>query len=124
MSLRRGDTQNARAVYLRLVSDHRDSSPDSALLADTLVYLASVEAADGLHERAQRLLGANDAWHAARGRAGRRWFPNLRDPLRRGLVPVPQVPVDPRLIRARAEGRMMSLDAAAAYALDGRSGPT
>jgi len=118
VSLRRGDTQHARAMYCKLLSDHRESSPDSAMLGDTLVYLASVEAADGLRERAQRLLGANEAWHAARGPASRRWFPNLRDPLRRGLVPVPSVPVDRLLIQAREEGRAMSLDAAVAYAVD------
>jgi hypothetical protein len=115
--LRRGDTQRARSVYQRLLAEHRESSPDSVMLADTLVYLASVEADDGQHARAQRLLGANEAWHTARGAAGRRWFPNLRDPLRRGLVPVPPLPVDPALVAEREAGRMMSLDHAVAYAL-------
>jgi hypothetical protein len=67
--------------------------------------------------RAQRLWGANETWHAARGAAGRRWFPNLRDPLRRGLVPVPPLPVDPALVAEREAGRMMNLDHAVAYAL-------
>ena len=117
VSLRRGDTPRARSVYQRLLAEHRESSPDIAMLADTLVYLASVEAVDGLYARAQCLLGASEAWHAGRGAAGRRWFPNLRDPLRRGLVPVPPPPVDPPLVAAREEGRTMSLDQAVAYAL-------
>jgi len=98
--------------------DHRETSPDSALVANTLVYLASVDAADGLHERAHRLLGANEAWYAAHGPTARRWWPNLRGALLRGLVPVPPAPVDPLLIQARKEGRRMSLDAAVAYALE------
>jgi tetratricopeptide (TPR) repeat protein len=118
VSLRRGDTQQARVLYRRLLSDHSAASPDSDALADTLVYLAAVDAADGLHERAQRLLGANDAWHAARGPAGRRWWPNLRGPLLRGLVPVPPIPLDPHLVQAREAGRLMSLEGAVAYALE------
>jgi predicted ATPase/transcriptional regulator with XRE-family HTH domain len=116
--LRRGDTQRARVLYRRLLSNHWETSPDSALAANTLAYLAAVEAADGLHERAHRLLGASEAWHAARGTAGRRWWPNLRGPLLRGLVPVPPAPLDPLLIRAREDGRLMSLDGAVAYALE------
>ena len=80
------------------------------------MYLACVDAADGLHERAQRLLGANEAWFAARGPVARRWWPN--DPMRRGLVPVPPAPVNPLLIQAREQGRLMSLDRAVAYALE------
>jgi predicted ATPase/DNA-binding XRE family transcriptional regulator len=118
VSLRRGDTQQARVLYRRLLSDHWETSPDSALAANTLAYLAAVEAADGLQERAHRLLGASEAWHAARGLAGRRWWPNLRGPLLRGLVPVPPVPVDPHLVQAREEGRLMSLEGAVAYALE------
>ena len=116
VSLRRGDTRHARAVYCRLLSDHREISPNSALVARMLVYLASVDAADGLYERAHRLLGANEAWFAARGPAARRWWPN--DPVRRGLLPVPPAPVDPLLIQAREEGRLMSFDLAVAYALE------
>jgi hypothetical protein len=116
--LRRGDTQQARVLYRRLLSDHWETSPDSALAANTLAYLAAVEDADGLHERAHRLLGASEGWHAVRGPAGRRWWPNLRGPLLRGLVPVPPVPVDPHLVQAREEGWLMSLDAAVAYALE------
>jgi len=116
--LRRGDTQPARVLYRRLLSNHWETSPDSALATNTLAYLAAVEAADGLHERAHRLLGASEAWHAARGPAGLRWWPNLRGPLLRGLVPVPPVPVDPLLIQAREAGRLMSLEAAVAYALN------
>jgi hypothetical protein len=116
--LRRGNTQQARALYRRLLSDHWGTSPDSALAAKTLGYLAAVEAADGLDERPQRLLGACEGWHAARGPAGRRWWPNLRGPLLRGLVPVPPEPVDPLLVQAREEGRLMSLEAAVTYALE------
>jgi predicted ATPase/DNA-binding CsgD family transcriptional regulator len=115
--LRRGDTQQARGLYLRLLADHWEASPDSALVPNTLAYLAAAEAADGQHERAHRVLGASEAWHAARGPASRRWWPNLRGPLLRGLVPVPPAPVDPLLIQAREEGRLMSLDGAVAYAL-------
>jgi hypothetical protein len=32
--------------------------------ADALVEMACVEAASGRHDRAQRLLGANEAWYA------------------------------------------------------------
>ena len=85
------------------------------------MYLASVDAADGLYERAQRLLGANEAWFAARGPDARRWWPN--DPVRRGLVPLPPAPVDPLLIQAREEGRRMSLDGAVAFALEPVSVP-
>jgi non-specific serine/threonine protein kinase len=116
--LRRGDTQQARVLYRRLLADHWELSPDSALAANTLAYLAAVEEADGRHERAHRLLGASEGWHAARGPAGRRWWPNLRGPLLRGLVPVPSVPVDPHLVQAREAGRLMSLEGAIAYALD------
>jgi predicted ATPase/DNA-binding XRE family transcriptional regulator len=116
--LRRGDTQQARLLYRRLLSNHRETSPDNAFVVNTLAYLAAVEAADGRHERAHRLLGASEAWHAARGPAGRRWWPNVRGPLLRGLVPLPPAPVDPLLIQAREAGRLMSLDAAVAYALE------
>jgi hypothetical protein len=116
--LRRGDTQQARLLYRRLLSSHWETSPDSALAANTLAYLAAVEAADGLHERAHRLVGASEGWHAARGPAGRRWWPNLRGPLLRGLVPVPPAPVDPHLVEAREEGRLMSFEGAVAYALE------
>jgi hypothetical protein len=116
--LRRGDTQQARVLYRRLLSHHWETAPGSALTANTLAYLAAVEAADGLHERAHRLLGASEGWHAARGPEGRRWWPNLRGPLLRGLVPVPPAPVDPLLIQAREEGRLMSLEETVAFALE------
>jgi hypothetical protein len=116
--LRRGDTQQARVLYRRLLSVQFEASPDSGGVANTLAYLAAVEAADGLHERAQRLLGANEAWYAARGPYGRRWWPNVRGPLLRGLVPVPPAPVDPLLIQAREDGRLMSLEEVVAYALN------
>jgi tetratricopeptide (TPR) repeat protein len=116
--LRRGDTQQARALYRRLLLHHWETAPDSALAANMLAYLAAVEAGDGRHARAHRLLGASEGWHAVRGPAGRRWWPNLRGPLLRGLVPVPPAPVDPLLIQAREEGRLMSLEGAVAYALN------
>jgi hypothetical protein len=80
--LRRGDSEQARALYRRILSDHREISSDSALMARMLVYLASVDTVDGLDVRAQRLLGASEAWFATRGPAARRWWPN--DPVRRG----------------------------------------
>ena len=115
--LRRGDVESARAVYRRVLVDLRDSEPGGARVAEALVYLASVEAAAAVPGRAQRLLGANDAWHAARGGAGQIWSPNIRGPLRRGLVAVPPAPTTEALVRARAEGRAMSLDQAVTYAL-------
>jgi hypothetical protein len=118
VNLRRGETERARGVYRRLLLNLQESAPDSAPLADALVYIAAVDVVDGQHERAQRLMGANEAWHAARGKAGRRWFPNLRGPLQRGLVPVPPAPADRLLVQAYQEGRAMSLADATAYALE------
>ena len=117
VSLRRGDVGHARDVYRRLLVELRESEPGGSRVAETLVYLASVEAGSGLHGRAQRLLGANEAWHAARGGAGRIWSPNIRSPLKRGLVPIPPTPTNTALVQARAEGRAMSLDEAVTYAL-------
>jgi hypothetical protein len=88
------------------------------VLADALTYMASANWAAGLDAAAQRLLGANEAWHAAHGGPGRTWSPNARSPLKRGLVPMPPMPSDASLLRARAEGRYMTLDEAVAYALE------
>ena len=118
VSLRRGEVDRSRTVYHHLLIDLRDSEPHGSRVAEALVFLASVEAAAGLSGRAQRLLGANEAWHAARGGAGRIWSPNIRGPLRRGLVPIPSKPTDAALVRARAEGRSMSLDEAVVYAIE------
>ena len=87
--------------------------PSHALL-DT----ACVEAVAGQHTLAQRLLGANEAWYAAHGGQGRVWRPTTRNPLKRGLASVPPVPTDPGLLKARGDGRAMSLDEAVAYALE------
>jgi non-specific serine/threonine protein kinase len=116
--LRRGDLEYARALYRELLLDLCEFEPDGVHLADALVYLASVDAVAGLHQRAQRLLGANESWHAARGGAGRIWQPSVRGPVKRGLVPIPPLPTEAALVQARAEGRAMSLDEAVAYALD------
>jgi non-specific serine/threonine protein kinase len=118
VSLRRGELEQARMVYRRLLVDLREFEPGSAHLADALVFLASVEEVAGLHQRAQRLLGANDAWHASRGGAGRTWRPATRTALKRGLVPIPPMPTDAALAHARVEGRSMSLEEAVAYALE------
>jgi non-specific serine/threonine protein kinase len=114
--LRQGNVEQARGLYRRVLSDLCESSPGSLILADTLAYMASVEAAAGLDERAQRLIGAHEGWYAAHGGIGIQ--PNLKGPLNRGLVPLPSVPTDEELARARAEGRGMTVDQAAMYALE------
>ena len=95
VALRRGRIDLAR-------THHRDGllalrGSGGAYLASALVYLASLEAAAGLPDRAQRLLGASEAWHAARGGAQRVWLPVTHGPLKRGLVPIPPLPTDPML---------------------------
>jgi hypothetical protein len=87
------------------------------VLANGLLCMASVDNLAGLDERAQRLLGANEAWHAARDRASRTWASSNRGPLMWGPMPIPATPTEVRLIRARAEGRAMSLEEAVTYAL-------
>ena len=116
VALRRGRIDLAR-------THHRDGllalrGSGGAYLASALVYLASLEAAAGLPDRAQRLLGASEAWHAARGGAQRVWLPVTHGPLKRGLVPIPPLPTDPMLVHAREEGRSMPLDDAVAWALE------
>jgi non-specific serine/threonine protein kinase len=118
VSLRRGDVEQARAVYRQLLVDLQQRSPGSIVLADALTYMASANWAAGLDAPAQRLLGANEAWHAAHGGQGRTWSPNARSPLKRGLVPIPPMPSDPSLLRARAEGTAMTLDEAVAHGLE------
>jgi predicted ATPase/DNA-binding CsgD family transcriptional regulator/DNA-binding XRE family transcriptional regulator len=122
VNVQRGKLDLARSLYRSLLVDLRESSPESALLADLLVYQAAVESRSGLEERAQRLLGANEGWHAAHGLARRTWRPNVWSPVMRGLVPIPPIPSDPRLVKARAEGRATTLDEAVAYALEPGSG--
>jgi tetratricopeptide (TPR) repeat protein len=117
VSLQRGDLEQARALHRRVLRDLVESTPESITLADALVDMASVEAAAGLQERAQRLLGANEAWYSARGGAGLAWQPMARSPLTRPLLRSP-IPQDGVLAQARAEGRAMSLDKAVAYALE------
>ena len=116
VALRRGDPERARALYRRLLVDVREFS-GSLVLAIALIYTASVEAVAGLDERAQRLMGACEAWHSARGGVWI-WAANLRGPLTRGLVETPAIPTDERLAQARANGRAMSLDEAVTYALE------
>jgi predicted ATPase/DNA-binding XRE family transcriptional regulator len=117
VALRRGDLQHARTLYRRLMMDVRESAPGSIVLAIALVYMASVDAVAGLDERAQRLMGASDAWHTARDGTWT-WAANLRGPLTRGLVPIPTRPTDARLTQARAVGQGMSLADAVTYALE------
>jgi non-specific serine/threonine protein kinase len=118
VSLRRGNVEHARAVYRELLADLLQSSPGSVVLADALTYMASANWAAGLEAPAQRLLGANEAWHAAHGGPGRTWSPNARSPVKRGLVPIPPMPDKTSLQRAREEGRSMTLDEAVAYGLE------
>jgi hypothetical protein len=117
VALQRGDLEYARALYRRLLLDIREFAPGSIVLAIALIYMASVDAAAGLGERAQRLMGASEAWHTARGGAWN-WAANLRGPLTRGLVPLPAMPTDASLAEARAAGQRMSLDEAVAHALE------
>jgi predicted ATPase/DNA-binding CsgD family transcriptional regulator/transcriptional regulator with XRE-family HTH domain len=116
--VRRGNLDVARSLYRGLLVDLRESSPESGALADALAYQAVVESQAGLKERAQRLLGANEGWHAAHGGARQTWRPNVWSPVTRGLVPIPPVPSDPLLLKSRSEGRAMSLDQAVTYALE------
>jgi len=115
VALRRGRLDESRAHHREGLIALRESG--GAYLASALVYLAALEEAAGSHDRAQRLLGASEAWHAARGGAQRTWLPVTHSPLKRGLVPVPPVPTDATLARARDEGRAMPLDQAVAWAL-------
>jgi len=115
VALRRGDLDQARALHCQSLLTQREAG--GAYLASGLAYLASVEEAAGQHDRAQRLMGASEAWHAARGGAQEVWLPWTQGPLRRGLVPVPPVPTDSALAQARTAGRAMLLDEAVAWAL-------
>jgi tetratricopeptide (TPR) repeat protein len=110
VALRRGDLTGARALHCRGLLVLRDEG--GAYLASGLRYAAAVEAAAGEADRAQRLLGASEVWHAARGGAQRVWLAVTHGPLKRGLVPSPPEPTDSALIRARAEGRGMTIDQA------------
>jgi non-specific serine/threonine protein kinase len=123
VSVLRENFEQAREVYCRMLVDLRETSAESVVLADALLHVASLEEITGLRERAQRLVGANEAWHAAHGGARSIWEPALRGPLLRGQVPVPPVPVDAVLARARDEGRGMTLDQAATYALEPVASP-
>jgi hypothetical protein len=116
--LRRGDLEEARALHRRALIRVQEAEPSGMTMADALVDVACVEEAAGQHEQAQRLLGANEAWYAAHGGAGRVWRPYTRNPLKHGLVPLPSIPTDPSLVKARAEGRAMSLDEAVTFALE------
>ena len=115
VALRRGKLELARELHCQGLLAQREAG--GAYLASGLAYLASVEAAAEQHDRAQRLMGASEAWHAVRGGALEVWLPWTHGPLRRGLVPLPGVPTDPLLVQARAEGRAMTLDEAVASAL-------
>ncbi len=115
VALRRGRLDQSRDHHREGLMALREAG--GAYLASALVYLAALEAAGGLPDRAQRLLGASEAWHATRGGAQRVWLPVTHGPLKRGLVPIPPLPTDPALARARDEGRAMPLDEAVAWAL-------
>jgi non-specific serine/threonine protein kinase len=118
VSVLRGDFEQARVAYDHMLVDLRESSAGSVALADALLHVASLDDISGLRERAQRLAGANEAWHAAHGGARSIWEVAFRGPLVRRLVPLPPVATDAALARAREEGRAMTLDAAATHALE------
>jgi hypothetical protein len=114
--LRRGEPEDARALCRRALLGLQETSSGNVYHVEGLAHTASVDAWVGLHARAQRLMGAYDAWHA-RGGAERMWHPSW-SVFARSLVPLPPTPTDPSLARARAEGRAMSLDEAVAWALE------
>jgi non-specific serine/threonine protein kinase len=117
VSLRRGEPKHARVLTRQALVDLREASPGSIFLVEGLPYAASIDSYAGVHERAQRLMGAYEAWHDIRGGAGRTWEPTLRSPLTRSLMSLPPVPKDGVLVRARVEGRSMTLDQAVMCAL-------
>jgi hypothetical protein len=118
VSLRRGETEHARKLYRQALLDFRETSPGSIYLVEGLACAASVDACAGLHERAQRLIGAYEAWHDARDGVGRTFARTLWSGATRNLVLLPPMSSDPALVRARVEGRAMTLDEAVAYALE------
>jgi hypothetical protein len=117
VSLRRGEPKHARMLTRQALLDLREASPGSIFLIEGLPYAASIDSYTGLHERAQRLMGAYEAWHEMRGGAGCTWEPTLRSRLTRNLMSLPLVPKDGVLVRARVEGRSMTLDQAVMCAL-------
>jgi hypothetical protein len=68
-----GEAEHARALTGRALLDLRTTVHGSLNVAQGLVYAAFVDGYAGLHERAQRLMGAYEAWHDTRGGAGRGW---------------------------------------------------
>jgi len=116
--LLRSNLERAREVYRRGLLRVREAEPGGMTMADALLDTACAEAAAGFHDRAQRLIGANESWYAAHGGAGRVWRPFTRNPLKRGLVPIPSVPTERGLVQARTEGRAMTLDDAVEFALE------
>jgi non-specific serine/threonine protein kinase len=118
VSLRRGEPEHARVLTRSALLDLREVSPGSTFLVEGLPYAASIDSYVGLHERAQRLMGAYEAWHDTRGGAGRSWEPTLRSLLTRRLMSLPPVSSDGVLVRARFEGRAMTLDQAVTCALE------
>jgi non-specific serine/threonine protein kinase len=115
--LLRGDLEQTRALCCEGLVQLREVEPGGLTMANALVDMACVEAVAGRHARAQRLLGANEAWYAGHGGMGHTWRHSSRSALKQGLVPIPPVPTDASLVQARADGRLMSLDEAVAFAL-------
>jgi non-specific serine/threonine protein kinase len=113
-----GDLEQARALSRQALVQVQETEPGGMTMADALVEVAGVEAAFDRPDRAQRLLGANEAWYAAHGGTGRVWRPSTRNPLKLGQMPIPPVPSDAVLLKERAVGRTMSLDEAVAFALE------
>jgi hypothetical protein len=118
VNLRRGEPEQARVLTGQALLDLREASPGSIFLVEGLPYAASIDSYAGLHERAQRLMGAYESWHDIRGGAGRTWEPTLRSLLTRSLMSLPPVPSDGVLVQARVAGRSMTLEQAVMYALE------
>jgi hypothetical protein len=118
VSLRRNDLEQARRQYGQALIDLREMAPGSVFLAEALPYAASLEYHLELHERAQRLMGAYECWRTTRRTDESTWGGMMWSRLGRSLVRVPPVPSDPGLVRARLDGRAMSVVAAVAYALE------
>jgi non-specific serine/threonine protein kinase len=116
--LLQGDLEQARTVYRRALRRVQEAEPGGMTMADALLDMACAEEAAGFHERAQRLIGASERWYSARGEAGRVWRPFTRNPLKRGLVPIPPMPHDQALVHARMAGRAMTLEDAVEFGLD------
>ena len=118
VSLRRNRPDEARELSRRALIELRDISPASTVLAEAVAYTAYLDNQTGVHDRAQRLTGAYEAWQATRGGARRIWQVMAWSGLMGRVMPLLPAPTDPVLARARAEGQAMSLEEAVTCALE------